>query len=86
MLGIGAILLTFLLYPFVALHLFFKALRKPIPERERTQQNPFFFEPPKQERKDETIFTDFEDLTEAEKPTPKAKEKSDDEYDQFFEL
>jgi len=51
MLGIGAILLTFLLYPFVALHLFFKALRKPIPAQERTQQSPFdvfFDQPPKQ--------------------------------------
>jgi len=84
MLGIGAILLTFFLYPFVALHLFFKALRKPAPEKERPQ-NPFFFEPPKQAQKKD-VFTDFEDLTESEKPTPKAKEKSNDDYDQFFEL
>ena len=83
MLGIGAILLTFLLYPFVALHLFLKALRKPIPERERAQQSPFdlFFEPPPTKEKE--TFTEFEDLTEVE---PESKEKSDDEYDQFFEL
>ena len=87
MLGIGAILLTFFLYPFVALHLFFKALRKPIPERERTQQNPFFFGPPKQEEQAKNEhFTEFEDLTEIEKPESKSKEKPDDEYDQFFDI
>ncbi len=88
MLGIGAILLTFLLYPFVALHLFFKALRKPIPERERTPRTPFdlFFEPPPaQTQQKEEPFTEFEDLTEVE-PKPKSEEKSDDDYDQFFEL
>ncbi len=82
MLGIGAILLTFLLYPFVALHLFLKALRKPIPESDAPQSPfDFFFEPPPTEEKE--TFTEFEDLTEVE---PETKEKSNDEYDQFFEL
>ncbi|HHB78251.1 MAG TPA: hypothetical protein ENK85_03335 [Saprospiraceae bacterium] len=83
LLGVGAILLTFLLYPFVALHLFLKALRKPIPESERRAQNPFFFGPPK-EKPEEDVFTEFEDLTEPEPRTK--KEESDDDYDQFFEL
>ncbi len=82
-LGIGAILLTFLLYPFVSLHLFMKALRKPIPEQERPQQGPFFFDPRPQDQ--EETFTEFEDLTE---PPPKEKpdDKDEDGYDQFFEL
>lgn len=81
-LGIVAILLTFFLYPFVSLHLFLKALRKPQPEREQVFDNPFFFGPPKEDPREET-FTEFEDLTE---PEPKKNKESDDEYDQFFEL
>lgn len=76
MLGIAAIVFTFLLYPFVSLHLFLKSLRKPRPKA--TPENPFFFGPPQEEPP--TEFTDFEDLSEKESP------KEDDPYDEFFEI
>ncbi len=78
LLGVLAVVLIYFLYPFVALHLFLKSLRKPAPAGHR--KNPFFFNPLDQQPRNETPiepeFTEYEELD--EKPM-------DPKDDHFFE-